>query len=533
MGGRPPREGGPRRNALGNFFHADVLPRQGEHDPRPRLEFRPISRRLPVVYTGHTIAGILIAITDESLLRGLSQQHQVSLREVDPHPTSRPMSSDPLAQRRIVLWCPYVHWHIAPTIASKVLGQMGSCKYQWFQRFIAKYRDNIFVYCDASHTSMVHYHGDVLSHLVNPDARKEITMAEAKRWNELNQFAIKSENFLNRPSQIQPHDLDAPLASDPLRSDLYQVFSRQDIFKVVHLTHYIFGLGHLAHNLRHLNVQMLCFESNLAKYKFFNRYFPYIREVAVIPFAVQARFRTIKPFPDRLNKCVATGGISLHRLSPGLMEFFFEYSCNNFYPLRVFLHENAAAVADYIHVKMGLYDASMNDALKSSVTRGTSWSELVNRPIAEIMQIDSAKKIAYYSEDIVATYNNFRFSFVSDEVYHAPALGFFEAMACGTIPIGIDDRIYRDLGLVRNVNYLTFDGSFGGLMQTLIQAQNNPASVQEIPANNAGLVKSFSEERVACLFTEKLTREFSRWTSTQGIKVPAKSAPPVRTALAA
>ena len=82
------------------------------------------------------------------------------------------MNSDLLSQRRIVLWCPYVHWHIAPTIASTVLGQMGSCKYQWFQKLIAQYRDNICVYCDSHLTSVVHYHGDVLSHIDDVATRK-------------------------------------------------------------------------------------------------------------------------------------------------------------------------------------------------------------------------------------------------------------------------------------------------------------------------------------------------------------------------
>jgi hypothetical protein len=448
------------------------------------------------------------------------------------------MNTDLLSQRRIVLWCPYVHWHIAPTIASKVLGQMGSSKYQWFQKVIARYRENIFVYCDAHHTSAVHYHGEILGHL-STAARKEVTMAEARRWNELNGFGIKPENFINQPSDIQPNDiifsfstyfLDYPITEALKLSDLYQVFSRQDVFKVVHLTHYIFGLSNLAVNLKLFNVQLLCYESNLAKYRFFKRYFPYIRSVALIPFAVQDRFKSVRSFDERLNRCVATGGISHHRLSPALMEFFFEYTSNNFYPLRVFLTENAAAVSDYIQVKTGYYETAMKDAMKSSFSQPAEWRDLVNRPIEQIVKIDAGKKITYYSEDIVATYNQYRFSYVSDEIYHAPALGFFESMACGAIPLGIDDDIYRDIGLVKGVHYLAFDGSFGGLMATLLQAQKEPEAVRHIPGENAKLIKAFSEQRVAELFVEKLTREYQGWSQARSRRMPAPAMRPSRAA---
>jgi hypothetical protein len=445
------------------------------------------------------------------------------------------MNSDLLSQRRIVLWCPYVQWNIAPTIASKVLGQMGSCKYQWFQKLIAKYRDNICVYCDAHLTSIVHYHGDVLSHIDDVATKKEITMAEARRWNELNDFQIKPENFINQPSEIKAGDivftfshyfLDGPITEALKQGDLYQVFARDDIFKVAHLSHYIFNLANLSVNLKLFQVQMLCYESNLPKYKFFRQYFPFVKNVALIPFAVQDRFTASRSFDERENKCIAAGGVSYHRLTPALMEFFFEYTSDNFYPLRVFLTENAAAVADYIHVKTGIYETAMRDAKRSSFSQPAAWRDLVNLPIDRIRQIDAEKRITYYSEDIVATYNQYRFSYVSDVIYHAPALGFFESMACGAIPIGIEDDIYRDIGLVRNVHYLPFDGSFGGLMTTLIRAQNDPASVRHIPEQNAKLVKTFSEQRIAELFVERLTREYQDWSRARNRGRAARAVTP-------
>lgn len=445
--------------------------------------------------------------------------------------------SDLLSQRRIVLWCPYVHWHIAPTIASTAMGQMGSCKYQWFQRLIRAYRANIFVYCDSKHTSMVHYRGDVLAHLTNPDERKEIILHEARRWNELNNFQIPEENFFTRPKDIQAGDivftfstyfLDAPITSDVDRTDLYRVFSREDIFKVAHLTHYMYWLGNLAENLRRLHINMLCYESNLATFKFFRQHVPSVRQVTLIPFAIQDRFQSNATYNERVNRCVVTGGTSKIPFNPGILEFFCEFSCDNLYPLRTLIAENAAALANYMHVKIGLYQHTMGEALKSPVGTILPWQDVLTYPLPEIAALAAQKKIPYYSEDIVSLYNRFRFSYVSDEITHAPALGFFEAMACGTVPIAVEKDYYRDVGLSKHINYVPFDGTFGGLLRTLVTVYNKPEAVRHIPANNAKIRQNFTEARIAELFVGKLTREYETWLTARA--APIHRAQPIKAA---
>jgi hypothetical protein len=423
---------------------------------------------------------------------------------------------------RLILWCPHVHWYIGNSVASKVFGQMGSCKYQWMQRLIKDNPDNVFVYCDADYTSVVHYHGDILRDVADLDARKDLCLREARLWSELNGLNIKPENFLCRPDQIQSGDiifafsiyfLSRPLPEYPPSSDLIGIFSRSDIFKVVHLTHYVFHLEKIAANLKTFNVNMCCYESNLAKTKFFSRHFPFISEVVTVPFAVQDRFGLFKPFDQRESRCIVTGGISFMKLAELNKEFFFEFSVNNFYPLRVLISENAEMLSSYLAVNTGYYETEMKEAKQDEPFSLERWREIVASPASSLEGIH--KTTAYYGKNMVELYNNFRLSYVSEELSYTPALGFFESMACGAVPIGVDSFIYNDIGLVEDRNYLTFDGSLGDLLAVVVQVAKNPDCISHIPAENQALIKrNFTEQAVLKRFISDLEERYEAWVAS-------------------
>lgn len=431
------------------------------------------------------------------------------------------MNSHVLTQQRLILWCPYVHWYIGKSVASALMGQMGSSKYQWIQKIIRAHRGNIAVYCDGLHTSMVHYRGDVLKSLPTIAERKAAAVVEAKKWSEINALELSDNQFLSDPTEIRTGDilflfssffLDRPIAPSGPFSDLHGILSRRDIFKISHLTHYIFGITHLARNLDLYKFDMLCYENNLARYPFFRRYLPFVREVTLIPFAVQKRFEPKTPWALRDNRCVVTGGVSKLKVRPDVMEFLMEYSVDNFYPLRVILGENAQELRELFQIKVGQYAQSMSEALSGSESE-ESWHYTLSRTATSILSIGEAKKISYYSEDIVELYNGYKFSLVTHEIQHAPALGFFEAMACGTVPIGIDDPMYRDLGMKPDQNFLKFDGQLGGLLELVTRIRNDPNRYQAIPEANKAVVGRLTEESIAELFLQKLTAKWVGWAS--------------------
>jgi hypothetical protein len=419
---------------------------------------------------------------------------------------------------RLVLWCPYVHSFIGSTVQSKLLGQIGSSKYQWLQNLIRANPEQIYVYCDTDISSSAINHHDVLSGITDRATRQELGIREAMMWAEINDLPIARDHFLFDPRQVNPGDilfsfsshlLAKPLSDLAASSDLVAVFSRPDIFKVVHLSHYIFNFELLIHNLCKLGVTMLCYESNLVKSRLFQRYAPQVREVVPIPFAVQDRFTYHKAAFERDRRCIATGGIDHFQLNPSIKEFFFEYSTNSFNPMRGLLYENKDMLTHYLVVNMSRFTDNLKETQRHTLSV-ESWCEALAGSSATLKSLK--RDPSYYSTSFVDLFNTHQLSYVSEEITHAPALGFFESMACGAIPIGIDNFIYNDIGLQPGRHYVPFDGSLGGLLGTIQMIWQNPQIIEPIVAENLAFVQQhLRQDRVAERFVNEVLVRYAGW----------------------
>jgi hypothetical protein len=340
-------------------------------------------------------------------------------------------------------------------------------------------------------------------------------------WAELNDLLIPPSHFIYQPEQINSGDIifaftshlfAKPLTAVASSSDLITVWRRPDIFKVAHLSHYVFDFEDLVRNLTDFGVNMLCYESNLAKSRFFQRYAPHIREVVAIPFAVQDRFSFKKEMPARDRRCVATGGINQFKLVPNLKEFFFEFSANNFNPMRNLLFENQEMLFHYLVVNMTRFEASLKETQRFSFNL-EDWRAALARPSSAVKALN--REPSYYATNFVELFNTYQLSYVSEEISHAPALGFFESMACGAIPIGIDNFIYNDIGLKPGINYLPFDGSLGSLLSTIKTAWGDPQIIEPMVNENLGFVeRCLRQERVAEKFIYELIVRYDSWCTT-------------------
>lgn len=419
---------------------------------------------------------------------------------------------------RLVLWCPYVLSFIGATVQSKLLGQIGSSKYQWLQNFIRAHPEQVYVYCDTDISSSAINHQDVLANITDRTVRQELCVREAMMWAEINDLPIARDHFLFDPRQINSGDilfsfsshlLAKPFSELAPSSDLVTVFSRADIFKVVHVSHYIFNFEVLVQNIRALNITMLCYESNLTKSRLFQRYAPYIQEVVPIPFAVQDRFVYDKAPCERDRRCVATGGIDFFRLNPSIKEFFFEYSCNNFNPMRGLLYENQEMLTHYLTVNMSRFSENLKETQRYTITL-ESWCEALMGPSAALKELK--RDPSYYSTSFVDLFNAYQLSYVSEEITHAPALGFFESMACGAVPIGIDNFIYNDIGLQPGRHYLPFDGSLGGLLGTIQMVWQNSQIIEPMVGENLAFVEQhLRQEKVAARFVQEVLVRYATW----------------------
>ncbi len=91
----------------------------------------------------------------------------------------------------------------------------------------------------------------------------------------------------------------------------------------------------------------------------------------------------------------------------------------------------------------------------------------------------------YFSFDVVDFYNQHQLAIVGEELSGAPAVGFFEAMACGCVTLGQRGAYYDGLGLEPGVHYLRHDGTIESLKKTIEEAIADPEHTSRI--SKAGL----------------------------------------------
>lgn len=80
----------------------------------------------------------------------------------------------------------------------------------------------------------------------------------------------------------------------------------------------------------------------------------------------------------------------------------------------------------------------------------------------------------YFSFDIVDFYNHHRFAIVGEELSGSPAVGFFEAMACGCVVLGANSSYYDRLGLEPGVHYLAHDSTIDSIQRAIVRASSDP-----------------------------------------------------------
>ena len=96
---------------------------------------------------------------------------------------------------------------------------------------------------------------------------------------------------------------------------------------------------------------------------------------------------------------------------------------------------------------------------------------------------------------------------VPEELGDLPAIGFVEGMACGCAYFGLDDPMYRDLGMEPGVHYVAYDGTVQGLADKVrfYQQPEQMPQLERIAARGCALVnEKFRAEVVYRAFVDRL-----------------------------
>jgi hypothetical protein len=282
-----------------------------------------------------------------------------------------------------------------------------------------------------------------------------------------------------------------------LANDLAEV----SIYKVVHMTHYVYNPIIGFNNLKAFLPDLLVAENNLGNNSpFFREFFGKLESnFHLLPYTPDPRFKNRKKFEDRVNKLVVTGSITYKMKDDEFIRF---YKQNELQPLRRELYENSKKYRLEMECLLNDLDAVRLNARVSSA----------NRIVKRIFRLLKGFPLehAYYKTDIVATYNKHMMFAVPEEICDLPAIGFVEGMACGCAYFGLDDPMYREIGLIPGVHYIAHDGTTFDLMAKVRYYQNNIDELKIIAkSGNEFVTNTLTEESVYPTFFALLKQKLA------------------------
>jgi len=286
-------------------------------------------------------------------------------------------------------------------------------------------------------------------------------------------------------------------------------FSNAKVKKLVHLTHYAFYPSEGIKNLKLLRPDWLIAENNLASNsEFYAKYFSDIGgKFLTLPYTISRRFVKKTPFQQRENRIVATGSIT-HKMKDVLFIEFF--GTDELQPMRRNLYDQSHLFTGQLDCLISDYQKEA-DALNSSDRVSETESSLRKRAANLKYLIKKVKGFNpqrdYYRKNIVDIYNSYKMFVVPEEICDLPAIGFVEGMACGSAFFGLDDPMYRDLGLIPGIHYVSYDGTITDLMDRVRYYQTHTDELELIANQGYEFVsQNFKPDLVYEDFTKMLER---------------------------
>jgi hypothetical protein len=272
--------------------------------------------------------------------------------------------------------------------------------------------------------------------------------------------------------------------------------------KLLHMNHFYAGPGieRNAKMIDGIGIDYFVAEVDLSKNsEFFDKYFGhYGKRTLLLPYTFQERFKNMKPFEERKNLAVATGTFLRFESDGNLADFF---NTATLHPMRLAIYDNKHALSGKIDSYIADYyeDTPVERVLlikKTFIGKITRWF-LVN------FVIGRQKK--YRSFNIVDKYNEYKMSVIPEEIIGLPAIGFVESMACGCAYIGINDPMYRDIGLIPGKHYIAYDNTIDGLQKVIGFYQDKPRELQMIAETGYNhVLKYFNGKYIASQFYHEL-----------------------------
>lgn len=353
-------------------------------------------------------------------------------------------------------------------------------KYNYILKYSLKKEDKIIVFVDKNGSSFPTY------------LSKYVPMqVELFLWAIINKINPRKITILKKYTELKKDDIFLSFALGNLNSEgnSTEVFLKSTCLKLLHLTHFVQRTATISKNIKKYNIDFLVCENNLAKNsKYFKHFFSsYKKSVYYLPFVFQERFNKSKEYSKRINKCVATGTII--RIKEFTMEstqfedFYSFFKTQTIHPMREQIFKKKKGLAPFIDSYIAnFWETKRKD---SELTKGT-----FERWFSRFFNAFFASRRSYFKFNIVEKYNEYKMFITPEEINDLPGIGFVEGMACGTAYIGKRDDMYKDLGMIDKVHYISYDGTIADLKKKIAYYQKHSAELEKIATNGMKFIRA-------------------------------------------
>lgn len=356
----------------------------------------------------------------------------------------------------VILYNPHVDDFLAEPIHFRILKRRALKKYGFLIEQSRLAGRKVLVLVDATVSGLI---PDSIFQRLPAPLRRLLSAIEFNIWKKINGFG--EDVRLVVPTKAPSPDLllvfsyKAATGSFALRQPVLSRY-RAVIF---HLSHYFVSTREKAANIRALDNAFLAGDSDISGAPYFKEYFGwYQRQFLILPFAIADRFMVKQPWNHRDQRVVATGSfhdLRLERPARKYRDFMDATGATTYHPIRKAIHDASNSLEGLINCKTSPY-------------RQYGSSRLMN--FLSHFRVSQKK---YFSINIVDLYNAHRFALVGEELSGFPALGAFEAMACGCVLLA-QPQYYEGLGLEPGRHYLAYRGSVDDLVAKIGEAQKLP-----------------------------------------------------------
>lgn len=277
-------------------------------------------------------------------------------------------------------------------------------------------------------------------------------------------------------------------------------YSKCKALKLAHASHIMHGMTSYSDSWRERDFDYFIAENNLTKNApFFDKFFSwYKKDVYTLPHVFEDRFIKFTPFSSRKNKAIATG-TTFKYIDKDFNNFF---QTQYYHPMRQIIFDNKEELKELIDCFIEPYLEKYKDIFPSDSRILRKYKEIYNL-------LNQGKRQKYFSFDIVKEYNDYKMAIIPEEVNNIFAIGVVECMACGCAYLGIDDPMYRDIGLIPMHHYISYDGTLDDLKRKIIyyQRSENQGELEIIAdAGYRFVIENFNSKVVAKTFYKDLEK---------------------------